>query len=100
MKVYECVTECYADDFRLYREGDRREVEDSYNHTTLDEKFKLIREDKPVKDDDPEREIVEGIKSLARDNGLKKVDLNKIYIAAGAVDNADRLKAVLDHIRG
>lgn len=97
MKIYECIGECFAEDFHFYRVGDERRVEDSYNHNTLDVKFKLIRADKPEKAEDPEADIIAGIKEIAKEKGLKKADLNKIYIAAKAIDNADRLKALVDY---
>lgn len=99
MKTYECIQRCYADDSRFYRVGDRRIVEDSYNHQTLDEKFKLISEDKPKKKavgDD----IMAGVKEYAKKNKITAAEQAKIFIKAGAVDAHDKLRALVEHVEG
>ena len=90
MKVYECTTECYADDSRRYREGDRRVVADNYNHQTLDEKFKLVSADKPVKKDNSEaNDLIAGVNQYAKEHGITVAKQKKIFIAAKAVDPSD-----------
>jgi len=103
MKTYRCHTGCYADDSRLYRVGDERIVDDNYNHDTLDSKFDLISADKPLKakvdkKDDEATELMAGVKEYAKEHGIKAAEQKKIFIAAGAVDANEKLKALVDYV--
>lgn len=102
MKTYKCLEQCYADDHHLYREGDERRVEDNYNHPTLDVKFELISADKPLKvkaaKADPEHDLMAGVKEFAKENKITVAEQKKIYIAAGAVDSNEKMKALVDFI--
>lgn len=103
MKTYRCHTECYADDFRYYRVGDERRTDDNYNHDTLDSKFELISADKPLKakvekENDAATDLMAGVKEYAKENGIKVAEQKKIFIAAGAVDANEKLKALVDYV--
>ncbi|RKX94619.1 MAG: hypothetical protein DRZ90_11635 [Spirochaetes bacterium] len=99
MKTYKCVTECYADDFHRYRKGDLRYVQDSYHHSTLDEKFELVNADKPIKKDrSGVSDLLEGVSAFAKKNNISSAQQKKIFIAASAIDPADKLKALIDFV--